>query len=84
MSTQPEDQFTLLYEDGKRRVLHEFQCIGTDEIVDEFINFMRGVGHLELNIIERMHEISKQYLELYNSNKEMFLELQQEELNAIE
>jgi hypothetical protein len=84
MSTQPEDQFTLLYEDGKRKVLHEFQCIGTDEIVDEFINFMRGVGHLELNIIERMHEISKQYLELYNSNKEMFLELQQEELNVIE
>jgi hypothetical protein len=84
MSTQPEDQFTLLYEDGKRKVLHEFQCIGTDEIVDEFINFMRGVGHLELNIIERMHEISSQYLELYNSNKEMFLELQQEELNAIE
>ncbi len=84
MSTQPEDQFTLLYEDGKRKVLHEFQCIGTDEIVDEFINFMRGVGHLELNIIERMHEISKQYLELYHSNKEMFLELQQEELNVIE
>ena len=84
MSTQPEDQFTLLYEDGKRKVLHEFQGIGTDEIVDEFINFMRVVGHLELNIIERMHEISKQYLELYNSNKEMFLELQQEELNVIE
>jgi hypothetical protein len=84
MSTQPEDQFTLLYEDGKRKVLHEFQCIGTDEIVDEFINFMRGVGHLELNIIERMHKISSQYLELYNSNKEMFLELQQEELNVIE
>ena len=84
MSTQPEDQFTLLYEDGKRKVLHEFQCIGTDEIVDEFINFMRGVGHLELNIIERMYEISKQYLELYHSNKEMFLELQQEELNVIE
>ncbi len=84
MSTQPEDQFTLLYEDGKRKVLHEFQCIGTDEIVDEFINFMRGVGHLELNIIERMHEISSQYLELYTSNKEMFLELQQEELNVIE
>jgi hypothetical protein len=84
MSTQPEDQFTLLYEDGKRKVLHEFQCIGTDEIVDEFINFMRGVGHLELNIIERMYEISKQYLELYHSNKEMFLELQQEELNVID
>jgi hypothetical protein len=83
MSTQPEDQFTLLYEDGKRKVLHEFQCIGTDEIVDEFINFMRGVGHLEINIIERMHEISSQYLELYSSNKEMFLELQQEELKEI-
>ena len=83
MSTQPEDQFTLLYEDGKRKVLHEFQCIGTDEIVDEFINFMRGVGHLELNIIERIHEISSQYLELYSSNKEMFLELQQEELKEI-
>ena len=84
MSTQPEDQFTLLYEDGKRKVLHEFQCIATDEIVDEFINFMRGVGHLELNIIERMHEISKQYLELYHSNKKMFLEIQQDDLAEVE
>jgi len=83
MSTQPEDQFTLLYEDGKRKVLHEFQAIGTDEIVDEFINFMRGVGHLELSIIERMHEISRQYLELYHSNKEMFLEIQQEKLKEV-
>jgi hypothetical protein len=83
MSTQPEDQFTLLYEDDKRKVLHEFQAIGTDEIVDEFINFMRGVGHLELSIIERMHEISRQYLELYHSNKEMFLEIQQEKLKEV-
>lgn len=80
MSTQPEDQFTLLYEDGKRKVLHEFQGIGTDEIVDEMIQFLRGIGHLELNIIERMEEISRQYLELYHTNKEVFLELQQEEL----
>ena len=84
MENQPEDQFTLLYEDGKRKVLHEFQCILTHEIVDEFINFMRGVGHLELNIIERMHEVSRQYLELYHSNKEMFLELQQEELKEVD
>lgn len=84
MSTQPEDQFTLLYEDGKRKVLHEFQCIATDEIVDEIIQFLRGVGHLEINIIERMYEISNQYLELYRSNKEMFLELQQDELNNLE
>jgi hypothetical protein len=84
MSTQPEDQFTLLYEDGKRKVLHEFQCITTDDIIDEMIQFLRGVGHLEINIIERMNEISKQYLELYHSNKEMFLELQQDELNDVE
>jgi hypothetical protein len=84
MSTQPEDQFTLLYEDGKRKVLHEFQCITTDEIIDEFINFMRGVGHLELNIIERMHEISKQYLELYQGGLTVELPLQQEELPEVE
>jgi len=84
MSTQAEDQFTLLFEDGKRKVLHQFQAIGTDEIVDEMIQFLRGIGHLELNIIERMNEISKQYLELYNSNKEVFLELQQDELNDVE
>lgn len=83
MSTQPEDQFTLLYEDGKRKVLHEFQCIGTDEIVDEFINFMRGVGHLELNIIERMHEISKQYLALYQGEPAIRLPLQQDELEEL-
>jgi hypothetical protein len=84
MSTQPEDQFTLLYEDGKRKVLHEFQCITTDEIIDEFINFMRGVGHLELNIIERMHEISRQYLELYQGGLTVELPLQQEELPEVE
>lgn len=80
MSTQPEDQFTLLYEDGKRKVLHEFQCIGTDEIVDEMIHFLRGIGHLELNIIERMHEISRQYLELYQEGVTVELPLQQDEL----
>ena len=83
MSTQPEDQFTLLYEDGKRKVLHEFQCIGTDEIFDEFINFMRGVGHLELNIIERMYEISKQYLVLYQGEPAIQLPLQQDELEEV-
>ena len=81
MSTEPEDQFTLLYEDGKRKVLHEFQAIGTDEIVDEFINFLRGVGHLEINIIERMHEISRQYLELYDGVRK--LPLQQDELEEL-
>jgi len=83
MSTQPEDQFTLLYEDGKRKVLHEFQCIGTDEIVDEFINFMRGVGHLELNIIERMYEISKQCLALYQGEPAIRLPLQQDDLEEV-
>jgi len=81
MSTQPEDQFTLLYEDGKRKVLHEFQCIGTDEIIDEFVNFLRGVGHLEINIIERMHEISRQYLELYAGGSSIVLPVQQDDLN---
>ncbi len=83
MSTQPEDQFTLLYEDGTRKVLHEFQGIGTDEIVDEFINFLRGVGHLELNIIERMHEISRQYLELYQGEPAIQLPLQQDDLEEV-
>lgn len=82
MSTQPEDQFTLLYEDGKRKVLHEFQCIGTDEIIDEFVNFLRGVGHLEINIIERMHEISRQYLELYAGGSSIALPVQQDDLSV--
>lgn len=83
MSTQPEDQFTLLYEDGKRKVLHEFQGIATDAIVDEFINFLRGVGHLELNIIERMNEVSRQYLELYQGEPAIQLQLQQDELEEV-
>ena len=83
MSTQPEDQFTLLYEDGKRKVLHEFQGIGTDEILDEIIHFMRGIGHLELNILERMHEISRQYLELYQASSSVELPLQQDELEEL-
>ena len=83
MSTQTEDQFTLLYEDGKRKVLHEFQGIGTDEILDEIIHFMRGIGHLELNILERMHEISSQYLELYKSGLTVELPLQQDEIEDV-
>jgi len=84
MSTQPEDQFTLLYEDGKRKVLHELQSIATDEIVDEMIHFLWGIGHLELNIIERMHEMSRQYLELYREGVTVELPLQQDELNEVE
>lgn len=84
MSTQPEDQFTLLYEDGKRKVLHEFQCIGTDDIVDEMIQFLRGIGHLEVNIIERLHEISRQYLELYEATSIIKLPIQQDELENVE
>jgi len=84
MSTQPEDQFTLLYEDGKRKVLHEFQGIATDDILDEFMNFLRGVGHIELNIIERMHEISRQYLELYQGEPAIRLPIQQDELEEVE
>ena len=83
MSTQTEDQFTLLYEDGKRKVLHEFQSIGTDEILDEIIHFMRGIGHLELSILERMHEISSQYLELYKSGLTVELPLQQDEIEDV-
>lgn len=84
MTTPPEDQFTLLYEDGKRKVLHEFQGIATDEIVDEMIHFLRGIGHLELNIIERMHEISRQYIELYQTGSTVELPIQQDNLNEIE
>ena len=83
MSTQPEDQFTLLYEDGKRKVLHEFQCIATDDIVDEMINFLRGTGHLELNIIERMYEMSRQYLALYQGEPAVRLQLQQDDLEEV-
>jgi hypothetical protein len=84
MTTPPEDQFTLLYEDGKRKVLHEFQGIVTDEIVDEMIHFLRGIGHLELNIIERMHEISRQYIELYQTGLTVELPIQQDDPNEIE
>jgi hypothetical protein len=84
MSTQPEDQFTFLYEDGKRKVLHEFQGIATDEIVDEMIQFLRGVGHLEINIIERLHEISRQYLELYEATSTIKLPMQQDDLDEVE
>jgi len=84
MSTQPEDQFTFLYEDGKRKVLHEFQSIATDDILDEMIHFLRGIGHLELNIIERMHELSRQYLELYQGGTSVELPIQQDDLEEVE
>jgi hypothetical protein len=84
MSTQPEDQFTLLYEDGKRKVLHEFQAIATDDIVDEMIQFLRGIGHLEVNIVERLHEISRQYLELYEATSTIKLPMQQGDLDEVE
>ena len=83
MQTQPEDQFTLLYEDGKRKVLHEFHGIATDAILDEMIHFLRGIGHLELNIIERMHELSRQYLELYQEETAVELPIQQDDLEEV-
>jgi len=83
MSTETEDQFTLLYEDGKRKVLHEFQGISTDDILDEIISFMRGVGHIEINILQRMNEISRQYLELYQASSSVELPLQQDELEEL-
>lgn len=63
MSDSTHDQFTLLYEDEGKRVFCEFQGIFTDEIVREFVHFIRGCGHHDQNIYGAMAQVSSEYFQ---------------------
>lgn len=63
MSTPIHDQFTLLYEDSGKKILHEFQAVFTDEIVREFADFARGCGHHDDNVFGAMAQLAADYFE---------------------
>jgi hypothetical protein len=63
MSTPTHDQFTLLYEDEGKKVLHEFKAVFTDEVVRELADFVRGCGHHDDNVFGAMARLSSEYFE---------------------
>lgn len=71
------DQFTLLHEDGDKRILHEFKAVHGDDVMRHIIDFMKGLGYLEETIFTCMKDLSDSYFE---SIKPMTLPLLQDDL----
>lgn len=79
MTTQTHDQFTLLYEDENRKVLHEFKALMAQDVIQHFIDFIKGCGYVESSIYETMQEMTEMYFE---SEETIALPLQQDTLKA--
>ena len=63
MSTPTHDQFTLLYEDEDKKVLHEFKGVVADDVIQGLIDFLKGCGYMENSIFETMKELSDMYFD---------------------
>lgn len=63
MSTPTHDQFTLLYEDEDKKVLHEFKGVVADDVIQGLIDFLKGCGYMEDSIFETMKELSDMYFD---------------------
>lgn len=63
MSTPIHDQFTLLYEDEDKKVLHEFKGVLADDVIQSMIDFLKGCGYMEDSIFETMKELSDMYFD---------------------
>jgi len=63
MAKATEDQFTLLYEDGSNRVLHEFNALFADEVIPHLIDFLKGCGYMEESIFGNMQALSEAYFD---------------------
>lgn len=63
MSTPTHDQFTLLYEDEDKKVLHEFKGVVADDVIQGLIDFLKGCGYMEGSIFETMKELSDMYFD---------------------
>jgi hypothetical protein len=79
MTTQTHDQFTFLYEDENRKVLHEFKALMAQDVIQHFIDFIKGCGYVESSIYETMQEMTEMYFE---SEETIDLPLQQDTLKA--
>lgn len=69
MSNSTHDQFTLLYEDDDRKVLHEFKGVIADDVVQHLVDFLKGCGYMESSIFEVMQELSQMYFDAQNVEK---------------
>jgi len=61
--TPTHDHFTLLYEDGDTKVLHEFKEVVADQVIEHLVNFLKGCGYFEHNIYECMKETAEMYFD---------------------
>ena len=52
--TLAHDHFTLLYEDGETKVLHEFKALIADDVLQRLVDFLKGCGYMEDSIFEAM------------------------------
>ncbi len=69
MSTEQYSKYTLLHEDGDRRLLMEFKEIVADRVVQHFIDFMKGVGYMEASVFEAMRYLSTDYFDSLQPNE---------------
>jgi hypothetical protein len=79
MTTQIHNQFTLLHEDDGKKILHEFQAICLDDVIQSLISFLMGCGYSESSIHETMQEITEMYVE---AEQGITLPLQQDTLKV--
>jgi hypothetical protein len=81
MTTPTHDQFTLLYEDDDRKVLHEFKGVIADDVIQGLIDFLKGCGYMESSIFEVMRELSEMYFDAQSVKtyvRETGIQLQQQ------
>lgn len=84
MSTSTHDQFTLLYEDGNTKVLHEFKAVLADDVVQQLVNFLKGCGYTENNVYEVMKEQSEMYFDSLETQQFVMstgLQVQQDDID---
>jgi hypothetical protein len=81
--TLAHDHFTLLYEDGETKVLHEFKALIADDVLQRLVDFLKGCGYMEGSIFEAMKEASELYFDAMSVEKYVLnssFPLQQEDL----
>ena len=61
--TLAHDHFTLLYEDGETKVLHEFKALIADDVLQRLVDFLKGCGYMEESIFGNMQALSEAYFD---------------------
>ena len=75
----PHDTFYMLHLDGNSQNLTTFQEVFADNIVRQFVDFLRGCGHYDDVIYGCMRDIAEEHFQC-QEKKQVELPLQQDEL----